>query len=95
MKNHKYIAFDLTDHEFELFKTEKEAKQWIFDIDGSEGYSEEIIAGMAGVAKITHFTKFKIVDRKENYTDDDGDDPWPYSDAFNEIGTLLLERVNK
>ena len=86
----KYIAFDCTNYEFELCETEEEAKRWIGNIDGSEGYSNEQCCGMAGIAKIEAITKYTVIDRREDYTDDDGDNPWSYNPDFDTVGELIL-----
>jgi len=94
MMDDEYIVFDSTDRSFEFFKTYEEAEEYIRSQDYSEGISQDVVMGRCGIARITHRTKVNVIDRRENYSDDDGDNPWPYGSEFDHVGEVEVVEIN-
>ena len=63
----RFIAYDPMTNDFEYFKTQQEALDWILDQDWSEGIPPEFSDGAYFVAEITHISAFSVTDKKENY----------------------------
>lgn len=93
MKNNltKYVAYFSANHEFEEFDTLEEAKGWlqsIYDEDGE--FSEETVHGYDYIAEIILRSKYTIIDKKSNYTEEELEDEWAYSDEYDEVGCVEM-----
>ena len=65
----RYITFDPVNYETYFHDSLEEAKACIQDRDwrAGDGFPEELVNGGYVIAKVTHVSEVKIVDKKENY----------------------------
>lgn len=70
-----YIAHYDADNLNEEFETFEEAKEWLENLwqEDGDGFADETINGQDYIAKKEYFSKYVIIDKKENYTVRDGD----------------------
>lgn len=63
----KFVAYDPMMGQFETFKTWEEVEKWVQLQDFCDEIPEEYINGKAWIAEIKYRSKYKLLDRKENY----------------------------
>jgi hypothetical protein len=89
----KYVAYYSAECEYETFETFKEAEKWLQEWDQQDGISEETEQGLNFIAKITHISKVKKVETKEEYIKRNGS--WDFSDDWDWLGEVEYMEVEE
>ena len=107
----RYITYDPVNCETNFHTSLEEAEASIRDGNyWGDGFPEELVDGGYVIAKVTHVSAVKIVDKKENYMcikndevpahcsdcDEEGCDgeEWPYESDFDYVGDVYFKEVN-